>query len=390
MPKIIKNDMTETWTINGDSKTWTLAEEASITVHGVPAIDVLDTSVANKLKIFGDIIASGDGGEGIHVEGVNTKIVLGAEAEIDADAGIDAAAAGLRVVNKGEIDGLLYGISNSASSTIRNLGDISGDSAISLLGSSKVINGEDGIIQGDFAGVIMTFGSNAKLVNAGMISGNDYAIRMVTGGENSLVNTGTIHGDILFGIGDDVLDSRKGTIEGTIIGGDGDDVFMIGKNQVGIIEDNDSGVDTVHANRTHTLGDNIENLFLQGKRTSDATGNDEDNILMGNKGQNTLRGAEGDDEIGGGAGDDVLFGDDGADVFVFSKGNDHDSIGDFTKGDDTISLVGFEGIESFGDLASKMFRYDNDVWIQLGNGDKLMIQNIDVGDLDASDFSFAA
>lgn len=388
MPKIIKNDETETWIIDGDSQTWTLEEDASITVHGVPAIDVLDTSVANRLKLFGDITASGDGGEGVHVSGVNTRIMVGKQAEIDADAGIDAAAAGLRVVVKGEIDGLHYGISNSTTSTIRNVGDISGNSAISVLGSSKVINGENGVIQGDFAGVIMAVGSDAKLVNAGMISGNDFGVRMLTGGENALVNTGTIHGDILFGTGDDTLDSRKGTIEGTITGGGGDDVFMIGKSQVGIIEDKDDGFDQVYAARSHTLGDNIENLFLEGRKSISGTGNDEDNYLSGNRSDNTLLGGEGDDTITGGAGDDSLFGENGADTFVFKKGDDHDTIADFVKGEDTISLVGLDGVESFADLATKMFRYDNDVWIQFGNGDKLMIQNIDVGDLEASDFNF--
>ena len=390
MPKIIKNDIAETWTINGDSKTGTLEEDASIIVNGLPAIDVLDTSVANRLRLFGDIIASGDGGEAVRVSGVNTRIMVGKDANIDADEGIHATANGLKVVNRGEIDGLHHAISNSGASTIKNLGDLSGDSAISALGTSKVINGESGIIQGDFAGVIMAAGSNASLVNAGMISGNDYAIRMVTGGENSLVNTGTIHGDILFGIGDDTLDSRKGTIEGTIIGGDGNDVFMIGKNEVGIIEDNDDGIDQVYANRSHTLGDNLEHLFLKGKQDISGTGNDEDNILSGNIGQNTLRGGAGDDMIMTGAGDDAMLGEDGADTFIFRQGDDRDTIADFTKGEDGILLAGFEGINSFDDLATKMFRYDNDVWIQLGNGDRLMIQNIDVGDLEASDFTFAA
>jgi Ca2+-binding RTX toxin-like protein len=390
MAKTIKEDQNSTWTINGDSKTWTLQEQATITVNGTAAIDVLNTSLANKLNLFGDIVASGDGGQGVHVSGVNTKIVVGKQAEINADEGIDAAANGLRVVNKGEIDGLHYGIANSSSSTIKNLGDISGDVAISTLGTSKVMNGEDGMIQGDFAGVIMAVGNGSELINNGLISGNDFAIRMLTGGENSIVNTGTIHGDILFGIGDDLLDSMKGTIEGTVSGGGGDDVYKIGKNEIALIEDNDDGIDTVYSTRSHELADNFENLYLMGKRNSSAVGNDEDNILFGNKGRNTLSGGAGDDEITGGRGDDAMSGGDGNDMFIFNKGDDHDSIVDFVDGQDTIQLGGFEGVTNFEELQFEMFKNGSDVWIQLGGGDRLIIHNTDVSELDASDFSFVA
>lgn len=120
-------------------------------MNGEAAIDVLDTSPGNTLKLFGDIVASGDGGQGAHVAGVGTKIVVGREAEIDAYEGVHAAASGLRDLNKRKIDGMHYGISNSGSSTVKNSGDISTDVAISMLGTSNVINGEDGMIQGDFA-----------------------------------------------------------------------------------------------------------------------------------------------------------------------------------------------------------------------------------------------
>lgn len=390
MPKTIKDDQVSTWTIDGDSKTWTLQEQASITVNGTAAIDVLNTSLANTLKLSGDIVASGDGGQGVHVLGVDTKILIGEDAEIDADEGIVASASGLRVVNKGEIDGLHYGISNSASSTIKNFGDISADVGISALGTSKLINGADAMIQGDFAGVIMTVGSNSMLINHGLISGNDFAVRMLTGGENELVNTGTIHGDILFGIGDDVLDSRKGIIDGTVTGGDGNDIYRIGKNDIDIIEDAGEGIDAVFSNLSHFLDNDIENLFLQGKKNASGIGNDEDNAVFGNKGDNTLDGGLGDDQIGGGRGDDTLKGDDGLDTFVFNFGDDHDRVIDFVNGDDIIQMSGFEGVTSFEELQSHMFKNGSDVWIQMGNGDRLILESTDLGDLEASDFSFAA
>ncbi|MBX9457753.1 MAG: hypothetical protein KL863_17990 [Rhizobium sp.] len=389
MPKIIKDDINTTWTINGDSKTWTLQPQASITVNNMAAIHVLDTSLANTLKLKGDIVASGAGGQGVDVDGVNTRIMIGRQAEIDADRGIDATANGLRVINKGEIDGLHYGIANSGSSTIRNSGDISGDSAISTLGTSKVINSEDGMIQGDFAGVIMTAGSNAMLTNHGLISGNDFAIRMLTGGENELVNTGTIHGNILFGVGDDLLDSRKGTIDGTVAGGDGDDVYRIGKNDISIVEEADDGFDTVYSMISYELSDDIEQLILTGKRDVDAFGNDDDNVLVGNKGDNHIRGRGGDDEIAGGRGDDQLWGEAGNDTFIFKIGDGQDTIQDFDAGDDRIHLEGFEGLTDFAALESEMFKNGSDVWIELGD-DVLILRNTDTSELDASHFSFAA
>lgn len=390
MPKTIKNDQFATWTIDGDSKTWTLQEQASITVNGVAAIDVLNTSVANRLKLLGDIVASGDGGQGVHVAGVNTKIMVGKQAEIDADEGIVATASGLRVINKGEIDGLHYGISNSASSTIKNLGDISADVGISTLGTSKVINGENGMIQGDFAGVIMTVGNGSELVNHGLISGNDFAVRMLTGGSNSIVNTGTIHGDILFGIGSDLLDTTKGKFEGTVSGGDGDDIYKLGKNDVTIVEAADQGIDGVYSAISHYLSDDIEQLVLTGKRNAEAFGNGEDNALVGNKGDNHIRGRAGDDEITGGAGDDQIWGEAGNDIFIFKNGDGKDSVWDFDAGDDRIHLEGFEDVTDFTALQSEMFKNGSDVWIELGNGDRLILKNTDLADLDASHFSFAA
>lgn len=390
MPKTIKNDRVTTWEIDGDSKTWTLEKRASITVNDLPAIDVLNTSVGNTLKLLGDITASGDLGQGVLVSGVNTRIQIGKDAEINADEGIHATANGLNVVNRGEIDGLSIGISNSASSTVRNLGDISANVGISTLGTSKVINGEDGMIQGDFAGVIMAVGSNSTLTNHGLISGNDFAVRLINGGENRIVNTGTIHGDILFGLGDDLLDTSKGIVEGTVTGGDGNDVYKIGKNDVAIVEENDHGIDGVSSRITHELNEYVENLFLVGKKNASAWGNDEDNILTGNKGRNTLTGAEGDDSIGGGKGDDAMKGDDGADTFIFKKGDDHDIVVDFEVGSDKITLAGFDNASNFTELQTEMFKNDNDVWIQLGNGDRLIIMNTDIGDLQDSDFNFAA
>ncbi|MCB1448274.1 MAG: hypothetical protein KDJ87_21460 [Rhizobiaceae bacterium] len=388
MPKTIKNDRVTTWEINGDHDTWTLEKQASIVVDDQAAIDVLNTSVANTLRLLGDILATGEDGQGVHVSGVNTKIVVGKSADIVADEAIHATAGGLSVVNRGDIDGFTYGISNSAASTIRNFGDIGANIGISTLGTSKVVNGENGVIQGDFAGVVMTAGSDSVLINHGLIAGNDFAIRLLNGGETRLVNTGSIHGDIVFSTGNDLFDTRKGTMDGTVTGGAGDDTYKIGKNDIAIVEADDGGHDALYSSASIELADHIEDLFLRGKQNIDGEGNDEDNRIFGNAGDNFLYGKEGNDTLGGNAGDDALFGGDGDDVFVFNRGDDHDRIYNFISGEDTIQMNGFEGIDSFADLSTKMFKNGSDVWIQLGKGDRLVIKGIDTSDLDAADFDF--
>ena len=173
-------------------------------------------------------------------------------------------------------------------------------------------------------------------------------------------------------------------------GGDGDDVYKIGKNDIDVIEETDHGIDGVYSRITHELNEYVENLFLIGKANASAWGNDEDNIITGNKGRNTLLGGEGDDVIGGGRGDDSMTGDDGADTFVFKFGGDRDVITDFEVGTDKINLVGFDNASNFEELQTEMFKNGNDVWIQLGNGDRLIIQNTEVGDLDATHFNFVS
>ena len=86
----------------------------------------------------------------------------------------------------------------------------------------------------------------------------------------------------------------------------------------------------------------------------------------------------------------MMSGDDGNDMFIFNRGDDHDTIVGFVDGEDTIQLGGFEGVTNFEELQFEMFKNGSDVWIQLGGGDRLIIKSTDLGDLDASDFSFVA
>ncbi len=102
----------------------------------------------------------------------------------------------------------------------------------------------------------------------------------------------------------------------------------------------------------------------------------------------TLTGGEGDDSIQGGTSDDTLTGNAGADTFVFAHNNGDDTVTDFTDGEDLIDLSAFTGITGFSDLA--VTQDNNNVVIDLSahNGGTITLENVNLADLDAADFTF--
>ena len=152
--------------------------------------------------------------------------------------------------------------------------------------------------------------------------------------------TGNTLANVLTGnTGNNVLDGGAGA--DTMAGGLGNDTYYVDNTGDVVTELPGGGTDLVNSIISHVLEDNVENLTLIGTAAINGTGNALDNVIIGNSANNKLEG-------GGGA--DYLFGGDGSDTFVFRSTADspvgaksHDTIADFTQGQDKISLSAIDG-----------------------------------------------
>ncbi len=137
----------------------------------------------------------------------------------------------------------------------------------------------------------------------------------------------------------------------TLTGGAGDDTYVIGTGD-SVVEAASAGIDTVQANITYTLVNNVENLSLTGTTAINGTGNTLNNVLIGNSAANTLTGGAGNDSLSGGL---------GVDNFVFNAAlnalTNNDIITDFRVVDDTIKLENaiFAKFTATGALSSGSF-----------------------------------
>jgi Ca2+-binding RTX toxin-like protein len=136
------------------------------------------------------------------------------------------------------------------------------------------------------------------------LGGND----TLNGGSGNDVLNGGSGNDTLQGeAGNDTLDG--GTGNDRMSGGAGNDRFFV-DSRSDIVSDT-SGVDTVFASVSFTLGATLENLKLTGTGNISGTGNAHANTLTGNEGNNTLTGGGGADHLSGLGGNDIFLpGDD--------------------------------------------------------------------------------
>ena len=182
---------------------------------------------------------------------------------------------------------------------------------------------------------------------------------------NDTLDGGAGNDSLLGGTGNDVLLGGAG--DDTLHGGAGNDSYYVDSIGDLVVEHAGEGTDRVYASLSYTLGDNVENLSLQGTDHISGTGNIANNSITGNIGNNTLNGLDGNDLLDGGAGNDILLGGTGNDTLLGGAGSDllsggtgndifrytnesesgitvetMDVISDFTAGQDRLDLTGID------------------------------------------------
>ena len=210
-------------------------------------------------------------------------------------------------------------------------------------------------------------------------SGDDWisggkGVDVVSGGDGAdeiYGNTG--NDDISGGAGDDALRGNDG--DDIVFGEAGSDWISGGK-----------GLDALHGGEgddTVNGDSNFDSLFGEAGNDvlSGGSGNDR---LFGGEGSDRLSGGSGTDTLTGGAGNDTLTGNDGYDDFVLEVGGGVDTVTDFTAGQDDLDLKAF-GFVNFDAVVTRVAKDGNDTFIDLGNGDGIVLLDFDPSALNAND-----
>ncbi|MDJ0732905.1 MAG: calcium-binding protein [Nostocaceae cyanobacterium] len=192
--------------------------------------------------------------------------------------------------------------------------------------------------------------------------------------------------------------------------------------EIVIVEINESVVKFAGDNLIGNLGDDviygtIFNDKFKGSKNDDkiyaSLGNDRvdggkgDDIIEGSIGKDRLRGQRGDDKLNGGfdnddliggKGSDIMVGGEGYDVFIFDRNHigkgDSDIIEDFQVGIDQLKFKGWGDINAeqlFSGMTSQI-QIDNTLdgtVFSFNSGGELLLRNVGLDSLSASDFIFA-
>ncbi len=237
--------------------------------------------------------------------------------------------------------------------------------------------------------------STADSINLG--NGDDYFAGFggndtIVGGEGNDMMSGGVGFDVIrAGNGNDSLNG--GANADNLLGQGGDDLLV-----------GEAGFDRLFGGTGNDFldgGDGSDGMFGQQGNDTLIGGNDNDRMnggpgndsIDGGAGNDQLFGGAGFDTIVGGAGDDVMAGNFNADLFVFSDINEfgNDTITDFAAENqfERIDLRDVLAITSFEDLMMNHLGLNgDDLVINVSDGSSITLQNLNVEELDASDFLF--
>ncbi|SMX29592.1 Bifunctional hemolysin/adenylate cyclase precursor [Pelagimonas phthalicica] len=211
---------------------------------------------------------------------------------------------------------------------------------------------------------------------------------------------------VFAGAGDDTLISGNGA--DVLNGGAGSDWVSYENAQASFYYNSQNG--QAYGVAALDQWTDIENFHLTAYNdtfVADGT----DNIIMAGDGDDRLWGGGGNDELHGGAGndrltaygnggrvilnggtgDDILVAGYSDDVIVFTAGDGADTLSGFHTGGptDAIDLSGFgTGLAEFDDVMALASQQGDDVLLDFGNGDSILIQNVNLDDFTVDDFLF--
>ena len=298
--------LTGKYTINGTGN------DLNNFIQGNDSSNILDGGFGN------DVLVGGAGNDTYIVDSVYDTVIEGSNAGIDT---------------------ISSSVSWSLGSNIENL-TLTGRNAISGTGNAanNAINGNDAnnILDGGAGNDILVGGggddtyivdSIGDVVRERFFQGTDTVqssvswtlganlenlvlagVEAINGNGNSLSNS------IVGNSADNTLDGGAGNDR--LSGGLGNDTYVVDSTGDSVIEEVDAGIDTVRTSVSWTLGGNLENLTLSGKKAISGTGNSLNNMMLGNVANNVLSGGSGDDIIDGGGGTDTLLGGNGNDTYL--------------------------------------------------------------------------
>jgi len=231
-------------------------------------------------------------------------------------------------------------------------------------------------------------------------------IALKGGAGNDVLESGSGNDILVGGDGNDTLKGNGG--EDVMLGGAGDDWFLYwsGQTSAGDFVGGGVGFDTVEFHseagtvRTETLdfsyfkdiervlgGDGDDNFdastVKSGLILDSGNGND---VLVGTAGADTLVGGAGNDILKGNSGYDTLIGGTGDDIFVMQGSGGTWTVTDFVQGQDHIQIVSDTPLD-FASVQAQAVQVGDDTHISI-NGSELILQQIGVANLQASDFIF--
>ena len=216
------------------------------------------------------------------------------------------------------------------------------------------------------------------------------------GGTGNDLLGGSTGNDFLSGdAGNDTLAGQAG--DDLMGGGVGDDRLWGGGGNDSLLGDEGRDLLVSHHGDDILIGGD-DNDTLAGQEGNDTLGGDggDDRLyggsgndgLVGGAGNDTLYGFAGDDVLNGGEGNDFLSGDAGNDIFIFSAGSGHDTIRDFTDGEDLIDISALPTPT----VAQNVYWFDvtDGVLVDMTaiGGGTVLLRDFDFADVDMSDFLF--